>query len=82
MCNALKSAVKQNRHTTKEIYIILEAFLDMGIIFKTLDYKHTLQLSIKYDLSYYDALYLSLSEKLHCPLLTLDKKLANLAKRK
>ena len=80
VCNALKSAVKQNRRTTKEVYIIFEAFLDMGIIFKTPDYKQTLQLSIKHDLSYYDALYLALSKQLHHPLLTLDKKLASLTK--
>lgn len=78
ICNALKSAVKQNHRTPKEVYSILDAFLSMGIIFKSPDYKLTLQLSIAHDLSYYEALYFSLSKQLHYPLLTLDKKLASL----
>ena len=78
--NTLKSAVLSWRINPDKAHAILKHFMKLPIKFSSPDPQKILQLSISKELSFYDATYLALSEKLHLPLLTLDKKLAALAK--
>lgn len=78
--NVLKSATLRNRVSTKDAKVILEKFLDLPIIFLKVDYLKTLELSIKHNLTFYDASYLQLSIQKKVDLLTTDKRLAKLLK--
>ena len=47
----------------------------MKIEYQTIDFKINIKLSLKHNLSFYDAAYLYLAKINKCKLLTLDKKL-------
>lgn len=73
--NSLKSAVIQKRIDTKkakELYLVFE---QMTIDYQNIDHGEVLKLSMKHNLSFYDASYLYLTRIHKCKLLTLDKKL-------
>jgi len=80
VANALISAHRQKRITAKDIQKILPQFFNYPINYLPVDLQKTIDLSIKYRLSFYDASYLYLSLHHHYPLLTLDQPLAVLAK--
>lgn len=73
--NALKSAVKQKRIDEIDAQNIFIIFNDLKINFITPDLSETLRLSLKHNLSFYDASYLCLTQEKKAKLLTLDKKL-------
>ena len=78
VANALISAHRQKRITTKDIQKILPQFFNYPINYLPVDLQKTIDLSVLHRLSFYDASYLYLSLHHHYPLLTLDKKLAAL----
>ncbi|OGH18316.1 MAG: hypothetical protein A3F31_04330 [Candidatus Levybacteria bacterium RIFCSPHIGHO2_12_FULL_38_12] len=80
VANGLKYAVKSKRITKEEVTKILMIFLDIEIEFLEIDIRDTLSLSLKEDLSIYDASYLVLAEGKNFPLLTLDNRLKKLTK--
>lgn len=59
--NAMKSAVKQKRLQEPEATAIYDTFLEFPIHYFSQNYQKTLNLSFKYDLSFYDASYLALA---------------------
>jgi predicted nucleic acid-binding protein len=73
--NALKSSVRQNRLDPIKTSKIYSNFLGFPIQYLSPNYHDTLDISLRYDLSFYDASYLSLALEKNLPLLTLDKKL-------
>ena len=77
--NTLKSSVKRKRLTLSTALTIYNQFLKLPISYITPNLPKTLKLASKYNLSFYDALYLSLSKEKNAPLVTLDKKLARLS---
>jgi predicted nucleic acid-binding protein len=77
--NTLKSSVKRKRLTPKTAQKIYNNFLKLPITYITPNLPKTLILAIKHNLSFYDALYLSLSLEKSTSLVTLDKKLAKLS---
>jgi len=54
---------------------LLGAFLDLPIRYVGVDWLLAWNLSMKFGLSFYDAVYLSLANELGVELITLDKKL-------
>lgn len=75
--NAIKSAVKQKRLNELTAIDIINDFKQMNIIFFDPNISETITLSLKYNLSFYDATYLCLAQEQKAKLLTLDKKLQN-----
>lgn len=73
--NALKSAVKRKRVDEVDAKNIFAIFNDLKIHFITPELSETLRLSLKHDLSFYDASYLCVSQEKKAKLITLDKKL-------
>ncbi len=73
--NALKSSVKRKRLNNIDAEKIYSSFLNFPIQYLSPNYSDTMTLSLKYDLSYYDASYLCLAQEQKAKLLTLDKKL-------
>ncbi|MBU1071519.1 type II toxin-antitoxin system VapC family toxin [Patescibacteria group bacterium] len=78
--NTLKTAILQKRLQPKLAKQILKQFLLLPIRYTyQINYLATLNLTIKHNLSFYDALYLHLSQINQVPLITIDKKLAKLS---
>lgn len=73
--NALKSSVRQKRLDQIKASKIYSNFLILPIQYLSPNHHDTLDLSLRYDLSFYDASYLSLALEKNLSLLTLDKKL-------
>ena len=78
--NVLKTATLRNRVSTKDAKDLFEKFLNFPITFSKVDCIKVLDLSIKHDISFYDASYLQLSIQKKADLLTTDKRLAKLLK--
>ena len=78
--NCLKSAILQKRINRKRLDLVEKGFDTMKIEYQNIDFKKTFELSLKHNLSFYDASYLYLAKVNKCKLLTLDKKLAEIAK--
>ena len=76
--NSLREATRKRVKEDQALALAIE-FLDIDIIYQTIDFKELLKLSIKNHLSAYDASYLYLAKKEDAELLTLDTKLKNLA---
>ncbi len=73
--NTLKTALLRRKITPSMVKKLYISFLEYGIEEEKVDWLKTLNIAIKNNLSFYDASYLSLSKKLHYPLLTLDSSL-------
>ena len=80
VANVLKTAVVRGRVNAKDAKVIFEKFLNLPIIFLKVDYVKALELSLKYNLTFYDASYMQLAIQKKADLLTLDKRLTNLLK--
>ena len=78
--NGLRSAVLQKRQTEKTAELLLDSFLDMGILFEKVDEKEVLRLAFKKSITTYDASYVWLAKSQNIGLLTLDEKLENVLK--
>lgn len=78
--NCLKSAVLQKRISIRQSEMIEKGFSMMNIEYQNINFQKTFELSLKHNLSFYDASYLYLAKVNKCKLLTLDKKLAEIAK--
>jgi len=78
--NAIKSAVKQKRITELTATSLIEVFQQIKIIYFDPNIIGTISLSLKHNLSFYDASYLCLAEEQNAKLLTLDKKLQDINK--
>jgi len=76
--NGLKSAVLKKRFSSTIAHKLLNDYKKLPIKILPIDHKHTLKLSLKHNLSFYDACYLYLSKSTRAPLLTLDKNLKKL----
>lgn len=75
VANGLKEAVIRKRINQKTAYFLINDFLDYSIKFMDVDFKTVMSLSLKEDMSVYDACYLYLAKKENLKLLTLDEKL-------
>ena len=73
--NALKSAVIRKRLDEGDVSEIFYRYKKLPIKFFEVNFLDTVEISLKSGLSYYDASYLFLAQKLNAKLLTLDKKL-------
>lgn len=73
--NAIKSAVKQKRVTEVDAINIINKFNDLSIHYFAPDLSMILLSSLKHNLTFYDASYLSLAQEKNAKLLTLDDKL-------
>jgi predicted nucleic acid-binding protein len=79
VANALNSAIIRKRTTFPIAQKILQKFSKLPILYLEINELKTLTLANQNQISFYDASYLHLSQKLKCPLITLDKKLAKLS---
>lgn len=72
--NGLRSAILSKRISEKEAKILEEKFYDLEISGITFEREKILDLSLKYQVSVYDAVYLTCSRDKKLPLYTCDRK--------
>ena len=78
--NGLRSAVVQKRLSPKEAELLLDSFLDIGILFEKVDEKQVLDLALNKSITAYDASYVWLAKSKKIKLLTLDERLETVVK--
>lgn len=76
--NSLKSSVLQKRVDQKTAQKILTKFLKLKVKYEEVDFSKTFEISIKHNISAYDAAYVYLSKLHQVPLLSLDQKLTQI----
>lgn len=76
--NGLKSAVVQERQSKKAGEVLLESFLNMGILFENINEIAVFHLALKENISAYDASFVWLAKEKKVRLLTLDERLEKL----
>ena len=78
--NVLRSCLLSRRITLEKAHDLYKYFLCLPFKYIAIPHATIFNTCLKTNLTFYDAAYLTLSQKLNLPLLTLDKKLAALAK--
>ena len=78
--NGLRSAVVQKRLSPQQAEILLDSFLNIGILFEKVDEKQVLGLALNKSISAYDASYVWLAKIKKLKLLTLDERLESILK--
>ncbi len=78
VANGLRTAVKRKRISQKLAQKLLAIFIRLKINYQKVAFNKVLNLSLRLNLSAYDASYLALSRQLKLKFLTLDSKLARL----
>jgi predicted nucleic acid-binding protein len=76
--NGLRSAVIQKRQSAKAAEILLDSFLNLGIIFEKVSKTEIFHLALRSNISSYDASYVWLAKSRKIKLLTLDARLEKL----
>ena len=78
--NTLKTGILRKRINKKQANFIAERFLELGIDFYEVEVQKVLNISVKYDLSFYDASYVYLARKMKADLLSFDGNLMELSR--
>lgn len=79
--NGLKIAILRKRITSKQARVLAKSFLGWDILLEKVEFLKVLALSLKEDITVYDASYLWLAQKEKIRLFTLDKNLASKMKK-
>ena len=82
MGNALSAMLKRKRITLEQAIAAIETYLQIPVRFVEVELVDSLTLADELDMYAYDAYLLCCAEKYRSPLLSLDKKLIQLAKSK
>ncbi|MBN1907637.1 MAG: type II toxin-antitoxin system VapC family toxin [Deltaproteobacteria bacterium] len=78
--NALTAMMKKNRLKREEVESAWGIIQQIPVDLRQTDIKYALSIAIRYNLYAYDAYFLACAEKLHSPLLTLDRGMQKIAK--
>ncbi len=79
--NALTAMMKKNSLKREEVESAWEIIQQIPVDLRQTDIKYALSIAISYNLYAYDAYFLACAEKLHSPLLTLDRGMQKAAKK-
>ncbi|GJL64043.1 MAG: twitching motility protein PilT [Nitrospirales bacterium] len=77
--NALTAMVKSKQLTHKEALSAFEVVSTIPVRLVSADIRHALKLAAEYNLYAYDAYFLQCALHLSCPLITLDKRMKQVA---
>ncbi len=78
--NALTAMMKKGSLKREEVESAWDIIQRIPVDLRKTDIKYTLSIAIRYSLYAYDAYFLACAEKLHSPLLTLDRGMQKAAK--
>tara|TARA_R110002072_G_C7767042_1_gene518831 strand:+ start:89 stop:478 length:390 start_codon:yes stop_codon:yes gene_type:complete len=79
--NALSAIVKRKQLTTEQALHAIELADAIPVRLVQPDIKSALELALRFNIYAYDAYFLQAALSLNCPLLTLDKKMKEVAKQ-
>lgn len=79
--NALTAMMKKNSLKREEVESAWEIIQQIPVDLRQTDIKYSLRIAISYNLYAYDAYFLACAEKLHSPLLTLDRGMQKAARK-
>jgi predicted nucleic acid-binding protein len=78
--NALIALLKRKRLQKEQIIKSFEIFNEIPVLLYSVDIGNAIEIACQFNIYAYDAYYLELAQRLHLPLLTLDKQMKNNAK--
>jgi len=76
--NALSAMMKRHRLTLEQVQISFKIFESIPIRLEQVNIADALGLSHRFNIYAYDAYYLEVAQRLHIPLLTLDRQMKNI----
>ena len=79
--NALSAMFKQKRLSKEQVHRCFEIFEFIPVRLEYVDITSALAIACRFNIYAYDAYYLTLAQRLNLPLLTLDKKMQDVAKQ-
>lgn len=79
--NALSAIVKRKQLTSKEAVKAFELTDAIKVRLVKPDIKRALEIALQFNIYAYDAYYLQVALSLDCPLMTIDKKMQDVAKQ-
>jgi len=77
--NALSAMVKRNKLTKDEALLAFEGIKSIPVRLVSIDIRQALKLALAYNIYAYDAYFLQCAKQLSCPLITLDKRMKQVA---
>jgi len=77
--NALSAMVKRNKLTKDEALAAFEGVSSIPVRLVSVDIQQALKLAFEYNIYAYDAYFLQCAKQLSCPLITLDKRMKQVA---
>ncbi len=77
--NALSAMVKRNKLTKDEALAAFEGVGAIPVRLVPVDIRQALKLAVEYNIYAYDAYFLQCAKQLSCPLITLDRKMKQVA---
>lgn len=80
LCNALVNLHRKKRLSEEQVVTAFQEYKKIPVRLVDVDLEKSLLISTKYGIYAYDSYYLEVSKRLRLPLLTLDKKMNEIAK--
>jgi len=77
--NALSAMVKRNKLTKDESLLAFEKVKSIPVRLVSIDIQQALKIAVEYNIYAYDAYFLQCAKQLSCPLITLDKRMKQVA---
>lgn len=77
--NALTALIKQNKLTRDEALSVFDVTSRAPVRLVPVDIRMALQLAVEFNIYAYDAYFLQAAKSLFCPLITLDKRMKQIA---
>jgi len=77
--NALSAMVKRNKLTKDESLLAFEKVKSIPVRLVSIGIQQALKIAVEYNIYAYDAYFLQCAKQLSCPLITLDKKMKQVA---
>jgi len=77
--NALSAMVKRRKLTTNEALAAFESIQSIPVRLVSVDIRQAVNLALEYNIYAYDAYFLQCAKQLSCPLITLDKRMKQVA---
>jgi len=77
--NALSAMVKRKKLTTNEALAAFEGVQSIPVRLVSVDIRQAVKMALEYNIYAYDAYFLQCAKQLSCPLITLDKRMKQVA---
>jgi len=78
--NALSAMLKRKRISPNELIDIWDATQKIPVDLRNIDIRKALEIASQFNIYAYDAYFLTCALSLHCPLITLDRRMNEVAK--